>query len=90
MVNEKAPTNIRPRMNLNPCEKSIYMGDKPREPAKTLLPQIMRNTMHPDCMQTGIACQYLKPAARRGVFVKDSPNVLFNRIKHYSPPSLFI
>jgi hypothetical protein len=88
MINEKVPTDICPRMNLNPCEKSIYMGDKPREPAKTLIPQIMRNTMYPDGMQTGIACQHLKPATRRGVFVENRPNILFYRIKHSSPPSL--
>jgi hypothetical protein len=75
MVDEKTPTDLRARMNLDPGEKAANVRQQPGEKIKAVSPEKMSDAMPPQGLQSRITEDNLQPAPGGRVFGKNCLDV---------------
>jgi len=88
MVNEKSSSNLCPRMNLNPGQETIYMGDESAQKAEIMTPEVMSYAVCPHSMQAGVAKDYFCPASCCRISIEDNLKVFFEPVPHLKDTSL--
>jgi hypothetical protein len=82
VVDEKTPTDLRSRMNLDPGEKAANVRQQPGEKIKAVSPEKMSHAMPPQCLQSRITEDNLQPAPGRWVFGKNCADIFPQGSKH--------
>ncbi len=76
VINEKAPSNASPRMNLDARQETADMGDETGQEQESSPPEEVSETVEPDSVQARIAGQHFRQAAGSRVLGKDGLDVL--------------
>src|SRR5438552_8553276 len=100
MVNEEAPADPRPRMDLDPRKEATGVADKAGNAFKTTLPYGVRHTVEKKRMKAGIGENDFPDVTRRRIAIEYDLDIFLERFPHdecgrdgfktrpYKPPSI--
>ena len=71
VIYKKAPPNARTRMNFDAGHPTPHMGHKTPQPPQASAPHPMREPVHQQRMQAGIAGEHFPTIARCGIALKN-------------------
>jgi hypothetical protein len=82
VVNEETPPDASARVDFDSCEPAAELGDETRNQRYAPAPELVRQPVQQDGMETGITQQDFENAACCGVFAKDRLDLLFDGAEH--------
>src|SRR5690606_8495583 len=82
-VNKKTPTDLRPRVDLDPGQPAIELGNHARAPLPVTHPQPVGGPMQPDGMKPRIARDHLEGITRRRIATENALDILSHPLEHH-------